>query len=134
MTVKRYDSRIGNSMGLSVPCSEMYANPTGQFVTYSDYQKLVAENATMREAIDETIGWQESVDASNTESVRLLVALQTPSTDAAIAEIKASELDDLAISIMGYAPVIESDEYHVYEVIAKDVTDRAANLRAGRKG
>lgn len=59
---------------------------------------------------------------------------ETPATSAAIAEIKASELDDLARSIMEYAPVIESDEYHVYEVIAKDVTDRATNLRAGRKG
>ena len=59
---------------------------------------------------------------------------QTPNTDAAIAEIKASELDDLASSIMEYAPVIEADEYYVYEVIAKDVTDRAAGLRAGRKG
>ncbi len=61
-------------------------------------------------------------------------AIQTPATNAAIAEIKASELDDLAKSIMEYAPVIESDEYYVYEAIAKDVTDRAAGLRAGRKG
>lgn len=40
MTVKRYDCRIGNSMGLSTPCCEMYSNPVGNFVSYSDYIEL----------------------------------------------------------------------------------------------
>jgi FtsZ-binding cell division protein ZapB len=43
---------------------------------------LAAENANMRNAIDQTIGWQESVDPGNEESVRMLVDLKTLATDA----------------------------------------------------
>ena len=117
MTVKRYTP---------TQCCEH----GGTYVTYSDYQKLVAENVALKKyaKIDD----YDKCDNCGFESY--VMPIETPATDAAVAEIKASELDDLAKSIMEYAPVIESDEYHVYEAIAKDVTDRAANLRAGRKG
>ncbi|WP_159282160.1 hypothetical protein [Rahnella variigena] len=82
---------------------------------------LVAENQFLKESYEDDIGAYSAT-------------IHVPHTSAAIAEIKASELDDLAKSIMEYAPAIEADEYYVYEAIAKDITDRAANLRAGRKG
>ena len=55
--------------------------------------KQAAENSNMRKAIDQTIGWMESVDPENEESVRLLVDLKTPATDAAIREIRAQGVD-----------------------------------------
>lgn len=54
---------------------------------------LLEENASMRAAIDQTIAWQQSVDASNTESVRLLLGLDTPASDAAINDLRANGLD-----------------------------------------
>lgn len=46
-------------------------------------EQLVEENTRMRTAIEQTIAWQESVDASNTESVRPLLELETPATESA---------------------------------------------------
>lgn len=145
--VKRYDSRIGNSMGLSVPCSEMYANPTGQFVTYSDYQKLVAENAALKDSVEHAAGCifaaeaEGLVDAlSETSDKRLAdlihrrlchayLEVKTPDTDAAIAEIKAQGVELLRDSIPGIETSIEDtrDLNHY-------CNDFAANLRAGSKG
>lgn len=45
-------------------------------------EKLAAENAGLKSAIDETIGWQQSTDPENVESVRMLVDIKTPATDA----------------------------------------------------
>ncbi|MHA0937335.1 hypothetical protein [Enterobacter kobei] len=50
---------------------------------------LAAENAVLKSAIDETIGWQQSTDPVNVESVRMLVDIKTPATDAFLAEVRA---------------------------------------------
>ena len=118
MTVKRYCSVLFDAGLIEMAC--------GDYVTHSDYQKLVAENASMRKAIDETIGWQDSVDPGNAESVRLLVALQTPSTDAFTAELRAQGVDELANKLDGLP--FNCGVNHQY------VVSFAANLRAGRKG
>lgn len=49
----------------------------------------------MRTAIDQTIAWQQSVDASNTESVRALYELgtQTGHTCAAIDDLRAKGVE-----------------------------------------
>ena len=52
-------------------------------------EQLVEENASMRAAIDQTIAWQQSVDASNTESVRPLYDLDTEHTSAAMDNLRA---------------------------------------------
>ncbi|WP_242016142.1 hypothetical protein [Enterobacter kobei] len=52
-------------------------------------EKLAAENAVLKSAIDETIGWQQSTDPVNVESVRMLVDIKTPATDAFLAEVRA---------------------------------------------
>lgn len=127
--VKRYGSAVFDSGLIEMSC--------GDYVTYSDYQKLVAENAAMRKAVDETIGWQESVDASNTESVRLLVVLQTPATDDAIAEIKAQGADTVAEYHKVRADAlcdVDMKGMHRHQLANMDARDVAANLRAGRKG
>ncbi|EBW3897762.1 hypothetical protein DPJ78_04020 [Salmonella enterica subsp. enterica serovar Panama] len=51
---------------------------------------LAAENAGLKAAIDSTIGWQQSTDPVNVESVRMLVDIETPATDAFLAEVRAS--------------------------------------------
>lgn len=50
---------------------------------------LAAENAGLKAAIDATIGWQQSTDPENVESVRMLVDVKTPATDAFLAEVRA---------------------------------------------
>ncbi|HFK5636751.1 TPA: hypothetical protein ACHFQA_000408 [Enterobacter hormaechei] len=50
---------------------------------------LAAENAGLKSAIDATIGWQQSTDPENVESVRMLVDVKTPATDAFLAEVRA---------------------------------------------
>lgn len=55
----------------------------------SKCREMAAENAEMRSSIDATIGWQESTDPENGESVRMLVDIKTPATDAFLAEMRA---------------------------------------------
>ncbi|EPN9190286.1 hypothetical protein ACT4TS_000085 [Enterobacter roggenkampii] len=55
----------------------------------NDTSALAAENAGLKSAIDATIGWQQSTDPENVESVRMLVDIKTPATDAFLAEVRA---------------------------------------------
>lgn len=55
----------------------------------NDTSALAAENAGLKSAIDATIGWQQSTDPENVESVRMLVDIKTPATDASLAEVRA---------------------------------------------
>lgn len=50
---------------------------------------LAAENAGIKAAIDATIRWQQSTDPENVESVRMLVDVKTPATDALLAKMRA---------------------------------------------
>lgn len=54
---------------------------------------LAAENAGLKAAFDATIGWQQSTDPENVESVRMLVDVKTPVTDAFLAEVRAQCLN-----------------------------------------
>ncbi|MBF9839905.1 hypothetical protein I4O37_00485 [Enterobacter hormaechei] len=57
---------------------------------------LAGENAGLKTAIDATIGWQQSTDSENVESVRMLVDVKTPATDAFLAEVRAQGVERLA--------------------------------------
>lgn len=57
--------------------------------------QVVAENAGLKSAIDATVGWQQSTDAENVESVRMLADIQTPATDAYLAEVRAQTRNEL---------------------------------------
>lgn len=59
---------------------------------------LAAENAGLNAAIDATIGWQQSTDPENVESVRMLVDIKTPATDAFLAEVRAQGVEMAAQS------------------------------------
>ena len=62
---------------------------------------LAAENAGLKSASDATIGWQQSTDPENVESVRMLVDIKTPATDAFLAEVRASGIDQWIASRNG---------------------------------
>lgn len=118
MTVKRYTP---------TQCCEH----DGTYVTYSDYQKLVAENARL---IALAKGWAisvddcyfeqhgniytDSIDACNEE-----LSTIAPATDAAIAEFRAQGVDALALHM----------EFNGYSNEASGAREFASNLRAGRK-
>lgn len=57
---------------------------------------LAAENLGMKAAIDATIGWQQSTDPENVESIRMLVDVKTPATEAFLAEVRAQGVERLA--------------------------------------
>ncbi|HIC7932410.1 TPA: hypothetical protein ACW7MP_003730 [Enterobacter hormaechei] len=57
---------------------------------------LAAENAGIKAAIDATIRWQQSIDPENVESVRMLVDVKTPATDAFLAEVRAQGVEMFA--------------------------------------
>ena len=104
MTVKRYTP---------TQCCEH----DGTYVTYSDSQKLVTENAELKLIINE-VG-----DLSLSPHIQKLCEIKTPNTDAAIAEIKGQGVDEWIESRNGR-----------WNGTTKEAEEFAANLRAGRKG
>lgn len=58
------------------------------------FKQLVAENVELKAAIDATIGWQQSTDVENVESVRMLLDIKTPATDRIVAGIKADGVEE----------------------------------------
>ncbi|EHZ8441664.1 hypothetical protein K6R95_003714 [Salmonella enterica] len=88
---------------------------------------MTAENAGLKAAIDSTIGWQQSTDPVNVESVRMLVDIETPATDAFLAEVRASALDEFAKVQDEQAKNIMS-----FPLVAQDKTN--ANSRLVRRG
>jgi len=128
MTVKRYTP---------TQCCEH----DGTYVTYSDYQKLVAENAAMQKAINGVLTHcpinEPDIDKACAAMICNDALRSTPSTDAAIAEIKAQGADTVAdyhkVRVDSLIDVDRkgANEHKVAYMAARDV---AANLRAGRKG
>ena len=54
-----------------------------------EFKQLTEENVALKAAIDATIGWQQSIDVENVESVRMLLDINTPATDRIVAEAEA---------------------------------------------
>lgn len=86
---------------------------------------VVAENAGLKSAIDATIGWQQSTDPENVESVRMLVDIKTPATDASMAEVRAQGVEMFSEKFGGGTPLSSM----VKEVAAEFATQ----LRQGAK-
>lgn len=87
------------------------------------YEQLLAENASQRDWINKCSElWDAGCDLDN------LLALipETPTTDAAIAEIKAQGLDELANACDGYA------ENHVYTFTKRHAEEFAIELREAK--
>ncbi|EFQ7289218.1 hypothetical protein HZ417_004300 [Salmonella enterica] len=83
-------------------------------VLASDYRELeakcaalAAENAGLKAAIDSTIGWQQSTDPVNVESVRMLVDIETPATDAFLAEVRAQGVERYAAQLKSEAELAD---------------------------
>ncbi|EFA5428906.1 hypothetical protein EYU67_00300 [Escherichia coli] len=94
---------------------------------------LAAENAGLKAAIDATIGWQQSTDPENVESVRMLVDVKTPATDAFLAEVRAQGVEMMAAEADQLMDEFGDDSYKV--MVTADL-QRFANAFAAqlRKG
>lgn len=99
---------------------------------------MTAENAGLKAAIDSTIGWQQSTDPVNVESVRMLVDIETPATDAFLAEVRAQGVEMFAdkyraqLTALPTTPENIFDAAHVslrYQIF--DADEFAAQLRKG---
>ncbi|EMU8813755.1 hypothetical protein AAA689_004629 [Salmonella enterica] len=102
------------------------------------FMALAAENAGLKAAIDSTIGWQQSTDPVNVESVRMLVDIETPATDAFLAEVRAQGVEMFAdkyraqLTALPTTPENIFDAAHVslrYQIF--DADEFAAQLRKG---
>ncbi|TYF59874.1 hypothetical protein DJ490_07950 [Enterobacter hormaechei] len=92
---------------------------------------LAAENAGLKSAIDATIGWQQSTDPENVESVRMLVDVKTPVTDAFLAEVRASAVDEVCLKISNAIINCYQDEQIGLDAAATICGDFASGLRKG---
>lgn len=148
MTVKRYEAEVDPQDG---PCSIWMKEYTeGDYVTYSDYQKLVAENADLKSRTvkvpakvyvkdmkTNVVRWALVIDALSDAGIAFvrddgeLIAgtRETPVTNDAIAEIKAQGVDEQVSQLE--AEYGEIDD--VCAMVFRDLRECAANLRAGRK-
>lgn len=94
---------------------------------------LAAENAGLKSAIDAAIGWQQSTDSENVESVRMLVDVKSPATDAFLAEVRAQGVEMMAAEADQLMDEFGDDSYKV--MVTADL-QRFANAFAAqlRKG
>lgn len=96
------------------------------------YQQLAAENVALKAAIDATIGWQQSTDVENVESVRMLLDINTPATDRIVAGIKSDEAKFIFQSILDNPAV--TDLGSLVDWLEQHANDSAAAVRAMREG
>ncbi|EAZ1839646.1 hypothetical protein KDQ79_000109 [Salmonella enterica subsp. enterica serovar Hartford] len=101
------------------------------------YAALVAENAELKSALNDIIQPDAAVLERN-HRVRALDAMETPATDAFLAEVRASELDSLAgvaetMLIKFSNQQCSSDMHEVvgWKMILQQAANRAAQLRKG---
>nr|WP_180266850.1 hypothetical protein [Enterobacter hormaechei] len=92
---------------------------------------LAAEIAGIKAAIDATIRWQQSTDPENVESVRMLVDVKTPATDAFLAEVRAAAVDEVCLKISNAIINCYQDEQIGLDAAATICGDFAAQLRKG---
>ncbi|EAR3203757.1 hypothetical protein FXG44_20065 [Salmonella enterica] len=92
-------------------------------LAHEKFSALAAENEGLKAAIDSTIGWQQSTDPVNVESVRMLVDIETPATDDFLAEVRAQGVEMFSEKFGGGTQLSDM----VKEVAA----DFAAKLRKG---
>ncbi|MEB7681022.1 hypothetical protein NGC52_14745 [Klebsiella michiganensis] len=90
------------------------------------FKQLAAENVALKAAIDATIGWQQSTDVENVESVRMLLDINTPATDRIVAGIKADGVEEFAAHLRA-----NDNGASVCKMIALGADDFAKQLREG---
>lgn len=136
MSVKRYEW---------VACDEhachcdVVESAEGDMVDYEDYAALEArcaalaeENAGLKSAIDAAIGWQQSTDSENVESVRMLVDVKSPATDAFLAEVRAQGVEMFASKCKEESKrAHSSDARDSWWVSGENAEDFAVQLRKG---
>ncbi|EPH3384583.1 hypothetical protein PFH69_000401 [Klebsiella oxytoca] len=98
-----------------------------------EFKQLAAENVALKAAIDATIGWQQSTDVENFESVRMLLDINTPATDRIVAGIKADGATAAGDCLKLNAQHIPVVERLMMQDAAEICYGTAARLREGAK-
>ncbi|ECG8628962.1 ead/Ea22-like family protein [Salmonella enterica] len=112
-------------------------NPKVALALLDECAALAAENAGLKDALNDILQPDAAVLERN-HRVRALDAMESPATDAFLAEVRASELDSLA----GVAETMlvkfsnqscSSDMHEVvgWKMVLQQATNRAAQLRKG---
>ncbi|WP_273900798.1 hypothetical protein [Enterobacter hormaechei] len=95
---------------------------------------MAAENSVLKSAIDATIGWQQSTDPENVESVRMLVDVKTTATDTFLAEVRAQGVEMFAAHKRERQQALRSRSMRMSEEaagMAADAENFADELRKG---
>lgn len=95
---------------------------------------MAAENSVLKSAIDATIGWQQSTDPENVESVRMLVDVKTTATDTFLAEVRAQGVEMFAAHKRERQQALRSRSMRMSEEaagMAADAENFAGELRKG---
>ncbi|MEB7643680.1 hypothetical protein [Enterobacter hormaechei] len=98
------------------------------------FAALAAENAGIKAAIDATIRWQQSTDPENVESVRMLVDVKTPATEAILADVMAQGVEMFSAHKRERQQALRSRSMRMSEEaagMAADAEDFATQLRKG---
>ncbi|EHB5918506.1 hypothetical protein JXB84_002106 [Escherichia coli] len=108
--------------------SERYGRQTDITINNLEMKlaQMAAENAGLKSAIDATIGWQQSTDSENVESVRMLLDIKTPATDAFLAEVRAQGVDALVERRLTAARLAKEAGH---EITARDLEGEAIRAR-----
>lgn len=140
--VKAFASIQRRPLAVEKPCAQWKEEAIKAHEENEELQSLcnalAAESARMRIAIDRTIGWQESVDAENTESVRSLHELNTPATNAYLNSVRAEGVERLANEHQAIVAALNGDclfsgsESKHADIVAAALYF-AAQLRAGKQ-
>ncbi|EJO2705764.1 hypothetical protein NRE95_001210 [Salmonella enterica] len=106
-------------------------------LAHSKYSKLAAENAALKSALNNILQPDAAVLERN-HRARALDAMETPATDAFLAEVRASELDSLAgvaeTMLVKFSNQLCSSDMHEvvgWKMVLQQATNRAAQLRKG---
>ncbi|MDM3181995.1 hypothetical protein [Citrobacter sp. Cf098] len=107
MSVQRYELEIYHCNG-----GEMIVSDTGDYVSHDDYAAieakcaaLAAENASLNEKMNKLATWPgiefyssawEFNNSDGNAALEFMCDVQTPSTDAFLAEVRAISLEDFA--------------------------------------
>lgn len=137
MSVTRYEFELYHCNG-----GEMLVSDTGDYVSYEDYAALearyaalAAENAGLKQFPDQIVGFigklgSSEIGSETKEKIEAAAKkIKTPATDAFLAEVRASAIDEVCLKISNEIVNCYQDEQVGLDTAATICGDFAAKLR-----
>lgn len=132
MSVTRYELKTkyrGNESW-----DELEESPDGMYVSYQDYEKLAAENAGLKKFCKDAafdVDYESELGMERGGFTDALNDIKTPATDAFLAEVRASAVDEVCMKISNAIPNCYQDELVGLDAAATICGDFASELRKG---